>query len=456
MYLGINDDGHRVLLNSTDLLTHGVILGRTGSGKTGLTLTVLEEAASSGASAIVFDPKGDLTNLAVMPSSEEAMHEWVDGDHDEIWTQRVDGLARFGLSVGDVAKWQQGVNVVVYSPGKTFGGGRSINVFPDMAPQANVTREAAMREVATILSAVGEGNDQFGPAHVLLTELVLLAWSYGDPMPVDDWPTHLLDPPQSLQSIDGMKLGDFFPKRNRTALARKLIGFRRQAERWLIGERLDLDALTSKPTVAIMTMRHLTEKDRQFFTSLVMNRVVDFMFRTDASSRLKLLVTLDEARGYLPPYPVNPPTKEPICTILAQGRAQGIGMLIGTQNPMDLDYKALSNVGTWFAGRLRERDCNRDLSAELNARDVDVEALQNLAQRRFLLLDKRGGHQALTVRWPYSYLKGPLSAHELARLEGQSEPKIVVTPKQVVRPQKVTLELMRKRRKFWGQIFGWG
>ena len=140
------------------------------------------------------------------------------------------------------------------------------------------------------------------------------------------------------------------------------------------------------------------------------------MSETGSADYLKLLVCLDEARGYLPPHPYNPPTKEPICTILAQGRAHGIGMLIGTQSPMDLDYKALGNVGTWFVGRLRERDCVRDLAAELSNRGVTPERVSGLQQRRFLLMDKRGKHMELDTRQTFNFLFGPMGPEHIARL----------------------------------------
>ena len=140
------------------------------------------------------------------------------------------------------------------------------------------------------------------------------------------------------------------------------------------------------------------------------------MYRAPASNKLRLLVALDEARGYLPPYPHNPPTKSPLCTLLAQGRAQGIGVLVGTQNPNDIDYKALSNVGTWFLGKLRARDCVRDLEAELLARNVDLDLLLNIPQRTFLVLKKDGSSTTTVIRWTYSYLRGPINLDELAQL----------------------------------------
>ena len=459
MYLGLNEHGEPIRLPSTDLMTHGVILGRTGSGKTGLTVTLLEEVAASGANAIVFDPKGDLTNIALSLASEDEFARWVEGGQNpnEVAEAAAAGLAEFGLGLDSIANWRNKVDVVVYAPGKTYGGGRSINVFPTFNPPTGdmvPPKERAAREVGAVLEAIGS-TGTYDPALVFLTEAVMLSWSRGQAIPVDHWPGILSSPVPRLQSFGGMALNDFFPKRDRTKLARKLIGFRHQADRWLNGEKLNLHELskTEKPRISIFTMRHLDEEERHFFTGLMMNRLVDFMFETAASKRLKLLIVLDEARGYLPPYPHNPPTKGPICTILAQGRAQGIGMLIGTQNPMDLDYKALSNVGSWFVGRLRERDCNRDLASELKNRDVEVEQVADMPQRRFLLLDKRGGHELLKVRWCYNYLRGPLGANDLIRLDGkrQHDPKVVLRARKVICQDDPATR--PARRSFWGRIF---
>lgn len=463
MYLGMNQEHEPISLPSTDLLTHGVVLGRTGSGKTGLTIALLEEVAAAGSHAIVFDPKGDLTNLALSLATTEDFLKWVEPGVDPVEACKVhlEGLGAFGLGPDGVRVWRNKVKVIIYAPGKTYGGGRSINVFPTFEPPSGEMvppRERASREVGSVLEAIGSSGDPYDPALVFLAEAVMLAWSQRRALPVDLWPGILTSPPERLQTFGGMALDEFLPKRLRTKLARKLIGFRHQADRWLNGERLDLHAMTqsSTPTISVFTMRHLDEEERHFFTGLMMNRLVDFMFETAASQKLKLLVVLDEARGYLPPYPYNPPTKGPICTILAQGRAQGLGMLIGTQNPMDLDYKALSNVGTWFIGRLRERDCNRDLASELKGRNVEVEDVTDLPQRRFLTLDKRGGDTLLQVRWCYNYLRGPLGAQDLLRLDGHSAPEIRVVRRVDVPRQPLDPKTQRRKRAFWGRILGTG
>jgi hypothetical protein len=447
MYLGMNKQGEPVSLPSEDLLTHGVVLGRTGSGKTGLQIMLIEEAVAAGASAIVFDPKGDLTNLALPLTTKEGFARWAEpGVAPEDAIRRHEkGLSGFGLGLADVADWRNKTRTMIFAPGRTYGGGRLLNIFPEFNPPRQVSRDTASRAVATVLQALKEGLDPYDPALVFMTEAVLRAWEADLALPIDMWPGLLTSPPSYLQAFGGMGVDTFFSKRKRNALARKLIGFHHQADRWLKGQTLNLHELVAgKPTIAVFSLRHLTAEERLFFTSIVMQRVVDFMFETSSSKNLKLLVVLDEARGYLPPHPSSPPTKHPICTILAQGRAQGIGMLVGTQNPMDLDYKALSNVGTWFVGRLRGRDCARDLASELRDRNVEVEDLADLPQRRFLLLDKRGGHQLLNVRWCFNYLRGPLSSQELLRFGPRRRS---VTPRPGKEPKRGIMDRLFRRRE---------
>jgi len=236
-------------------------------------------------------------------------------------------------------------------------------------------------------------------------------------------------------------------------IARAIVGFQRRATKWLNGSPLSIESYigVNKPKVSVFTMRHLDEAERQFFASMLLSAVVDYMFRAPASNKLRLLIVLDEARGYLPPYPLNPPTKKPICTLLAQGRAQGIGMLIGTQNPNDMDYKALTNVGTWFLGKLRPRDCARDLKKELADRDVDQGVLSLIPQRHFLILKKDGTHAVTKIRWAYSFLRGPMSGDELLRLDSSIT---VDAPRKVETKRVRPWQPKAKRMGFFEALFG--
>ena len=422
MLIGTTENGTPLTIEASDLTTHGVILGRTGSGKTGATVTVIEEAVLSGASVIVLDPKGDLTNLALaFPglSAEEFAPWCADGAEAAARARK-----ELGHLAPNVKRWSESADVTIYAPGKTRGGGAAVNVLSSLdAPQGHYSeqglRDRASSLVASILSAIGHSADPMtDPANVFLTDVVVDAWASRKPMGLETWAAVLNSPPAKFLTVDGMNLDDFFPKKKRLQIARAIVGFRRQATKWLDGQAMSIEEFVGvdKPKVSVFTMRHLDENERQFFAAMLLSAVVDYMFRAQASNELELLVVLDEARGYLPPYPKNPPTKKPICTLLAQGRAQGIGMLIGTQNPNDLDYKALTNVGTWWLGNLRPRDCARDLKKELSDRGVEQSTLSSIPQRHFLVIKRSGEHAVTKIRWAYSFLRGPMNGDELVHL----------------------------------------
>lgn len=427
MLLGHSHDTKAaVTVNPADLTTHAVVLGRTGSGKTGTIVSIVEEAALSGASVIVLDPKGDLTNLALsFPSLQaEDFAPWVEAGSDPAAAA---AAARNGIGdlLPNLHRWATGVTVNIYAPGKTHGGGESVNVLSSLARPTNVThpqhlREAANSVVAAILSAIGCGNGDplTDPSNVFLSNLLSKAWALNKKFDLEDWIQALNAPPSDFQKIDGVALEDFFPKKSRMKVVRALIGFRNQASKWLTGRPLDVASLVSsvKPCVSVFTLRHLPEDEKRFFSSILLTSLVNYMYQAPASNALRLLVVLDEARGYLPPYPFNPPTKRPICTLLAQGRAHGIGVVVGTQNPNDIDYKALTNVGTWMLGNLRPRDCARDLKQELSDRGVDAHTLSNMPQRHFLILKRNGESSITKIRWTYSFLRGPLSGEDLSLL----------------------------------------
>jgi len=460
MLIGTNEDNTPVTINASDLTTHGVVLGKTGSGKTGVTVSTIEEAVLSGASAIILDPKGDLTNLALaFPGlAAEDFAPWTEDDKDpaEVAAQ---ARKELGHLTPNVKRWKDSADVTIFAPGKTRGGGKGVNVLASFnSPKGNYSeqglRDRASSLVASVLSAIGHTADPMtDPANVFLTDVTVDAWTSGKAAGLETWATVLNTPPTSLQTIDGLKLDDFFPKKKRMKIARAIVGFRRQSAKWLDGSPLSIESYvgTTKPKVSVFTMRHLDEGERQFFSAMLLSAIVDYMFRAPASNKLRLLVVLDEARGYLPPYPLNPPTKKPICTLLAQGRAQGIGMLIGTQNPNDMDYKALTNVGTWFLGKLRPRDCARDLKKELANRDVDQGLLSSIPQRHFLILKRNGEHAVTKIRWAYSYLRGPMNGDDLLRLDPSSGGQAnVQVKKSVPRARKIPT----KRMTLFEALFG--
>lgn len=429
LFLGHAVDGNdKFIIDRDDLTTHAVVVGRTGSGKTGLIHVLVEEAVMAGASVIVLDPKGDLTNLSLaFPNlTPQEFAPWVPAGKDPVeesikWKT---GILASGQDLERIKLWKDAANLDIYTPGYTKTG-RSINMFPGLEPPIGddiLIREIASNIITSTIGALGIDADPIiDPRCVYLTELLLWSWKRSKTLPMDKWPALIVNPPKGLEVFDGIKIEEFFPRRDRLKLASAIVGFRRQAARWLEGPAFKIEDFTmpgedGRPRVTIFTLRHLNADDRQLFVSMFLSNMVSWMYKAPSSGRLRTLIVLDEASGYLPPQPFNPPTKKPICTLLSQGRAQGLGLVIGSQNPNDLDYKALSNVGTWFLGGLRDRDTKRDLDAILKERDIDNTELLTLPEKSFMALTKDGRGVAINVRWALSYLSGPMDVENLNKL----------------------------------------
>lgn len=424
-----------LLLRRDDLVTHGVILGRTGSGKTGLGAVLVEELALSRVPVIVIDPKGDMTNLALaFPGLAPAdLQPWVGAERDASdeasrWRR---GLEDSGQPVERVAAYRDAARVTVYAPGWVRTGDvPRVDMWPSLRPPRGLPPEGNAEQarglVSAILGAAGLEVDPTDPRHVFVSELVVHRWSRGDDASIDGLVAGVQEPP--FQSIGPMALDRFLSPGERDKLARALVAYARSAGRWHGGTPLDMDVLLARPTsdgparVSVFTTAHLEPEERMFFVTLLLETLLGWMAEQPGTTRLRALVLIEEARGLLPPHPLNPPSKAPLARLIAQARAFGLGVVLSTQHPVDLDYKALSNVGTWFLGGLRERDLQRDLATELRDRGVDEGALAALEKRSFLAVTSEWAPRTFGVRWALSYLRGPIAPSELPRLTGIMAP----------------------------------
>ncbi|RMH22562.1 MAG: DUF87 domain-containing protein [Acidobacteria bacterium] len=454
-YLGRPWDAERggteevpLLYDSRDLTTHAVCVGMTGSGKTGLCVTLLEEAALDGVPALVVDPKGDLGNLLLtFPElSPEDFRPWIDEDaarrkgvepevyaaqQAELWKK---GLASWGQSGERIARLKQAAEFAVYTPRSEAGLPVSIlSSFqappPALRDDVDLLRERIISTVTSLLDLIGIGGDPLqSREHILLANLLENAWREGRDLDLTDLIHQIGDPPFSQVGV--LPLESFYPAKERFALTLALNNLLASPgfEMWLKGTPLDVDRLlyteAGKPRIAIFSLSHLTDAERMFFVTLLFNQTLGWMRSKEGTSSLRALLYMDEIYGYLPPV-ANPPSKPPLLTMLKQARAFGLGLLLATQNPVDLDYRALSNIGTWFLGRLQtERDKARVLDGleraasgqGLSRREVD-RILSGLAKRVFLLHNvHQDGPQLFQVRWAMSYLRGPLTRDQLQRL----------------------------------------
>lgn len=453
-----------LLYDSSDLVTHAVIAGMTGSGKTGLGIDVIEEAAIDGVPVIAIDPKGDLGNLLLtFPRLAAAdFAPWVDADEARRsgqtpesfaaseaakWTT---GLAEWGQDGSRIERLRDAAEFALYTPGSTSGRPLSI-VKSFAAPDPQIMNDAELLQdrvttaATSVLTLAGvDAEPMRSREHTLLAMLFSESWHAGRDLDLASLITQVQSPP--IAKVGVVDLESFFPSKDRFALAMQLNqllaapGF----QAWLEGEPLDIDRLfytdSGRPRVSVISIAHLDDQERMFFVSLLLNEVVGWMRSKRGTSSLRALIYFDEIAGFLPPV-ANPPSKAPLLTILKQARAFGLGLVVATQNPVDLDYKALSNAGTWMLGRLQtERDKARVLDGlegaaagsgtSLDRAHLD-RLLSALGKRQFLLHNVHEKEPVVfETRWTLSYLRGPLGREEIKKLSAvPGVPNVPSVPK---------------------------
>lgn len=428
-------NGTKVDLDSAALTTHGVIVGQTGSGKTGLGIALIEEALSEGIPCLIIDPKGDLGNLLLtFPALQPADFEpWVEGgDPSAVAKQWTEGLASFGLGSDQIAALRDRASFTIYTPGSDAGVG--LNLIGSLRAPSGAAEDSEGRideigsVVSGLLSLMGIESDPLaGREHILLTNLLDRAWANGESLDLASLIAQIQTPP--MRKLGVLELDTFYPSKDRMELALRLNGLAASPSfaAWSSGEDLDIESLLfngSKPRCAIVAISHLSDEERQFAVAVVLGRLISWMRKQPGTSKLRALVYFDEVFGFVPPTAM-PPTKKPILTLLKQARAFGVGVVLATQNPVDVDYKALSNASTWMIGRLQtERDKARLLDGMRSAAGgVDLDALgatiSGLAKREFVL--HRSGQpkpSVFTTRWTMSYLRGPLTREQIQKLMG--------------------------------------
>jgi hypothetical protein len=437
--------GDLVEYDPADLTTHGVIVGMTGSGKTGLGIIYLEEALLAGIPTLILDPKGDMTNLMLtFPDLRPADFEpWIDegearkedktvaelaAEKAELWSK---GLGSWDEDGSRIQQLRDGAGFTIYTPGSTAGV--PVNIIGSLASpelswetETETLRDEIEGFVSGLLGLVGiEADPISSREHILIANLIENAWRSGRDLDMATLLAEIQRPP--LRKLGVFDLDTFFPEKDRLALAMKLNGLVASPSfsSWVEGPDLDIEALlwkADKPQAAIVYLAHLSDEERQFIVTLIMSKVITWMRAQAGTGDLRALVYMDEVFGFVPPT-AQPPAKKPILTMLKQARAFGVGMLLSTQNPVDLDYKAMSNAGTWCIGRLQtERDKARILEALQSARgDSDVAGLDRtisgLDKRQFLLHNTHTPEPVLfTTRWALSYLRGPLTREQISRL----------------------------------------
>ncbi len=440
-----------LLYESRDLVTHAVCVGMTGSGKTGLCITVLEEAAIDGIPAIIVDPKGDLGNLLLtFPGLQaEEFRPWINEDEARIkgitpeeyakceaerWGK---GLAEWGQDATRIQRLRDSAEFAIYTPGSTAGSPVSIAASfaaPDtrQATDPELVGDRIASTASGLLGLLGMQADPLrSREHILISNVLDQAWKSGKNLDLASLIRLIQSPP--LQRIGVFDLESFYPTADRMQFAMMMNNLLAAPGfgTWLEGTPLDIGKMLytpqGKPRMCIFSIAHLSDSERMFFVTLLLSQTLGWMRSQPGTASLRALLYMDEIFGFFPPIS-EPPSKKPLLTLLKQARAYGLGIVLATQNPVDLDYKGLANTGTWFIGRLQtERDRDRlidglagsggNLAAGMN-RSGMAEMIGSLKQRAFLLQNIHEDHPVVfDTRWTLSYLCGPLTRDQIRRLK---------------------------------------
>jgi len=443
------------LLKNKNFTTHATIIGMTGSGKTGLGVGIIEEAVIDNIPSLIIDPKGDMGNLCLVdpdfaPSSFEP---WIADEANnkeqnvaeyaaktaEMWKNGVESHHQDRARVAKFAAMKK----TIYTPGSSAGV--SINVLSSLeTPPAEILEDSDSfssyinSTVSSLLSLIGiEADPVESKEYILLAQLITRSWLDGDDLSLEDLIGRIISPP--FKKIGVLPLDAFYPQNERFKFATKFNSIIASPtfSAWLEGETLDIQKLlydeNGKAKVAIFSISHLSDEERMFFVTLLLNKFVAWMRRQSGTSALKTLLYMDEIYGFFPPTK-NPPSKEPMMILLKQARAFGVGVILSTQNPVDLDYKGLSNIGTWFIGRLQTtQDVNRvidGLGGKVGSsydKDEIRNLLSNMKKRTFFL---KSAHlddiRVFGTRWVMSYLKGPLKRDEISTLMAAQKSQLAI------------------------------
>lgn len=461
-YIGkekIDDNFVPLVYKNKDLLTHAAIIGMTGSGKTGLGISLLEEAAIDNIPSIIIDPKGDMTNLLLtFPSLQGSDFEpWIEeqdasnnGLSVKEFAQNTANLWKNGLerdfqNASRIEKFKNCADFTIYTPGSDAGVQISI-LSSFKAPNKEVIEDNDLlvslvnSTVSSILSLIEEKSDTTSKESILISSIFMNYFKENKDLTLEELITLIVTPPFS--KIGVFDLETFFAQSERLKLALKLnnIIANPSFKTWIEGETLDISNLlydkTGKAKVSIFSIAHLNDSQRMFFVTLLLNQMVAWMRRQEGTTSLKALLYMDEIFGYFPPNS-NPPSKQPMLTLLKQARSFGIGIILSTQNPVDIDYKGLANIGTWFIGRLQTKQDKEKVIDGLSSanegnlnKDEVMNLISNLEKRNFILKNiNEDGIKIFETRWALSYLKGPISKDGIKKLMREKKKENIPTQK---------------------------
>ncbi|MFO7632956.1 MAG: hypothetical protein R6W76_10465 [Caldilinea sp.] len=437
--------------DARDLVTHAVCVGMTGSGKTGLCIGLLEEAAIDKVPAILIDPKGDITNLLLQfpDLRPEDFQPWINADDArrkdktveefaastaEMWRN---GLADWGITGDRMRLLAEHTKYTIFTPGSEMGV--PLNIMGSLAApkldwesESEAILERISGTVAALLGLAGVNADAVRSREgILLANIFEHHWRKGEDLDLEKLINQITNPP--VKKLGAFEVDTFYPPKDRFNLAMSFntLLASPKFQVWLQGEPLDVDTLfytkEGQPRHSVIYIAHLSDSERMFIVTLLLENVLTWMRKQSGTTSLRALLYFDEVFGYFPPT-AEPSSKRPLLTLLKQARAFGLGVVLVTQNPVDIDYKGLTNAGTWFIGKLQaERDKERVLAglkgalSEAGKSDVTDfgELITKLGNRVFLMHNVNDdGPTVFHTRWAMSYLRGPLTLPQVRSLVG--------------------------------------
>jgi DNA helicase HerA-like ATPase len=431
-----------LLLPTRHLVTHGVVVGMTGSGKTGLVTVLVEEALRSRVPVIVIDVKGDLPNLLLsFPTLDaETVGPWLDEADSAsspdaaaaLASRKRESLSAWGIDDDALRRFHETTSVRVLTPGATSG--EPLHLLSalerrsgrwDSDPES--ARDALSAAVSLVLRLVGRDPDPArSKEHVLLSVLAERRLLAGDDAELGALMHDLAHPP--IDRVGALAVDAFLRKSERSKLAAALNALLASPTFacWREGASLDvaqwLEPREGRTPAVVVSVAHLDDEERALALGVVLEEILCWVRGLGGSRSLKALVVFDEVYGFLPPHPANPPTKRPLVSLMKQARAFGVGVIVATQNPMDLDYRALSNAGVWCLGRLqtdadRARVIDGLEGAEPSSREQLDQTMKRLAPRWFVVRDAHASSPPVLLypRETMTWMKGPMTRGEIRR-----------------------------------------
>jgi len=462
-YLGkYSDDSKKFLYDMNDFTTHSIVFGMTGSGKTGLCIDILEEAIDEDIPIIAIDPKGDLTNLALMfpdfdykdflkwvtPSASQSQSsEDYAKSKAELWKN---GLQGWGIDSNHIRNLKDKTDLRIFTPGSSSGLRVSIlDSFkkPNGEFEENEENfvEKIKNSVSALLSLIDVDNDPLNSKeHILVSNIIEYYWRNNKDLTIEDLIINIQKPP--IKKLGVFEVNQLINPKERMELSFKLnnIVASPSFRFWSTGVSISANSFfnieNNKIPVNIFYIAHLSENERMFFVTLLLNEVLDWIRKQSGSGNLKYILYMDEIFGYLPPYPKNPPSKNSLLLLLKQARAFGLGVILATQNPKDIDYKGLTNIGTWFIGRLQAEGDRERVMEGLRGVGTEIKNLTNemigLEKREFIVKNVHESDiRKMKTRWAISYLAGPLTRDQIKEIVKEQKFKVKISEK-IEKPEK--------------------